>query len=93
MPLLTLIVFTPLAGALVVMLTPKEQHAALRRGAFIFSLLPFALSLVLLAQFNPADVGFQFTRPSMTPRSKICHAQVEKTTVGRTKRKSYSSST
>jgi NADH-quinone oxidoreductase subunit M len=61
MPLLTLIVFTPLAGALVVMLTPKEQHAALRRGAFIFSLLPFALSLVLLARFNPGDAGFQFT--------------------------------
>jgi NADH-quinone oxidoreductase subunit M len=61
MPLLTLIVFTPLAGALIVMLMPKEQHAALRRGAFIFSLLPFALSLVLLARFNPSDVGFQFT--------------------------------
>jgi NADH-quinone oxidoreductase subunit M len=61
MPLLTLIVFTPLAGALIVMLMPKEQHAALRRGAFIFSLLPFALSLVLLARFNSADVGFQFT--------------------------------
>ncbi len=61
MPLLTLIVFAPLAGALIVMLMPKEQHAALRRGAFIFSLLPFGLSLILLAQFNPADVNFQFT--------------------------------
>ena len=61
MPLLSLIVFTPLAGALVLMLTPKEQHASLRRAAFMFSLLPFALSLYLLVQFNPADPGFQFT--------------------------------
>jgi len=39
---------------------PKEPHAALRRGAFVFSLVPFALSLCLLARFNPDDVGFQF---------------------------------
>jgi NADH-quinone oxidoreductase subunit M len=60
MPLLSLIVFTPLAGALILMLMPKEPHASLRRGAFVFSLLPFALSLCLLARFNPADAGFQF---------------------------------
>jgi NADH-quinone oxidoreductase subunit M len=61
MPLLSLIVFTPLAGALVLMLMPKDQHPALQRGAFAFSLLPFALSLCLLARFNSANPGFQFT--------------------------------
>jgi NADH-quinone oxidoreductase subunit M len=61
MPLLALIIFTPLAGALVLMLTPSEQHGALRRGAFIFSLVPFGLSVLLLARFNSADAGFQFT--------------------------------
>ena len=60
MPLLSLITFTPLAGALILMLMPKEQHPALRRGAFVFSLVPFALSVLLLALFNPNDVGFQF---------------------------------
>jgi len=61
MPLLSLIIFTPLAGALVLMLTPPEQQGSLRRGAFIFSLVPFGLSVLLLARFNPADAGFQFT--------------------------------
>ena len=60
MPLLSLIVFTPLAGALVLMLTPSDQHGSLRRGAFIFSLVPFALSLYLLARFAAAEGGFQF---------------------------------
>jgi NADH-quinone oxidoreductase subunit M len=60
MPLLSLITFTPLAGALVLALTPPDQLAALRRGAFIFSLLPFGLSLLLLARFVPSDPGFQF---------------------------------
>jgi len=61
MPLLSLIVFTPLIGALFVMLTSAEQHTALRRGAFIFSLLPFALSVYLLMQFDAGNPGFQFT--------------------------------
>ncbi|MFN8627138.1 MAG: NADH-quinone oxidoreductase subunit M [Candidatus Binatia bacterium] len=60
MPLLSLIVFTPLAGALILMCMPKEPYAPLRRGAFLFSLVPFALSLYLLARFNSADPGFQF---------------------------------
>jgi len=61
MPLLSLIVFTPLAGALVLMLMPKEQNSSLRRGALAFSLVPFAFSLCLLARFNSAEAGFQFT--------------------------------
>jgi NADH-quinone oxidoreductase subunit M len=61
MPLLSLIIFTPLAGALILMLTPPEQHGSLRRGAFIFSLVPFGISLYLLLRFNPVEPGFQFT--------------------------------
>ena len=60
MPLLTLIVFTPLLGALMLMLTSGQQIKALRRGALVFSLVPFVLSLLLLAAFNPASSGFQF---------------------------------
>ena len=58
--MLSLIVFTPLLGGLVVLLMPSEQSAGARRAAFAFSLIPFALSLLLLAAFNAADGGMQF---------------------------------
>ncbi len=60
-PILSIILFSPLLGVLTLLLMPREQVAALRRSAFIFSLLPFAVSLLLLAAFDPADSGFQFT--------------------------------
>ncbi len=68
MPLLTLIVFTPLAGALMLALLPREHDAGLRRAALVFSLVPLALSLWLLARFEAADAGFQFVeRASWIP--------------------------
>jgi NADH-quinone oxidoreductase subunit M len=68
MPLLTLIVFTPLAGALMLALLPREHDAGLRRAGLVFSLVPLALSLWLLARFEPADAGFQFVeRASWIP--------------------------
>lgn len=59
-PLLSLILFTPLAGALVLMVSPREPVHALRRSALVYSLIPFVLSLWLLAGFDPAEPGFQF---------------------------------
>jgi NADH-quinone oxidoreductase subunit M len=68
LPLLTLIVFTPLAGALMVAMLPREPDAGLRRAALVFSLVPFALSLLMLARFDAADAGFQFVeRASWIP--------------------------
>jgi NADH-quinone oxidoreductase subunit M len=61
MPLLSLIVFTPLIGALFVAFIPRDDEAGLRRGAFIFSLFPFAFSLGLLWVFDPTNPGFQLT--------------------------------
>lgn len=61
MPILSLIVFSPLLGALMLMLMDAKNDAAIRRFALIFSLLPFALSLWLLAQFDAANAGMQFT--------------------------------
>jgi NADH-quinone oxidoreductase subunit M len=58
--LLSLILFSPLVGALFLLLVPREQVAAIRRSAFAFSLPPFLLSLLLFAAFDPADPGFQF---------------------------------
>jgi NADH-quinone oxidoreductase subunit M len=61
MPILSLIVFTPLLGVLFLMMMPAEQATALRRAAFVFSLPPLVLSLLMLLAFNPADPGFQMT--------------------------------
>ncbi len=58
--LLSLILFTPVAGALMVALTPRDNIGAIRRSAFVFSLIPFAFSLLLLAAFDPARADMQF---------------------------------
>jgi NADH-quinone oxidoreductase subunit M len=60
LPLLSLIVFSPVAGALMLALTPGENVAAARRGAFIYSLIPFLFSLLLFAAFDPGNPNFQF---------------------------------
>jgi NADH-quinone oxidoreductase subunit M len=68
MPLLTLIVFTPLAGALMLALLPREHEPGLRRAALVFSLVPLVLSVWMLVRFDPADAGFQFVeRASWIP--------------------------
>ena len=48
----TLIVFLPSAGALILGLLPKENEDALKRTALIFAVGAFALSLVLIGQYN-----------------------------------------
>ncbi|HVY03705.1 MAG TPA: NADH-quinone oxidoreductase subunit M [Caulobacterales bacterium] len=65
-PLLTLIVFTPAAGALLLMAArtaaagadPRHDRDA-KWMTFVISLVPLAVSLYALAQFNPAEPGFQ----------------------------------
>ncbi len=56
--LLTLIVFTPLAGAALLALLPREGVQGLRRAALAFSLVPLVLSLVMLYRFR-IEAGFQ----------------------------------
>lgn len=58
--LLSLILFAPTVGALVLLLIPKEQVSALRWGALIASLVPLVLSVVLWLGFNASASGFQF---------------------------------
>ena len=60
-PLLSLIVLTPWAGALVLALLPRLSATASRTLAFLFSLSTLALGLVAWAGFNSADTTFQFT--------------------------------
>ena len=61
MPILSFIVFAPLIGVIFLMMMPADQPASLRRAAFVFSLPPFILSVLMLLAFNPADPGYQMT--------------------------------
>ena len=58
--LLTLILFTPVLAALLLLLLPREQDDLIRWSAFILSFIPLALSLVLWFSFNSGAPGFQF---------------------------------
>ncbi len=74
-PILTLIVFSPLVGALMVALLPAQPLAIPRRAAFTFSLIPFALSLLMLAAFNPAVGTLQLTeKVSWIPRLGVYYS-------------------
>ncbi|MBI3177905.1 MAG: NADH-quinone oxidoreductase subunit M [Chloroflexi bacterium] len=56
---LTLVTFFPVLGVLALLFVPEEQKDTLRWTAVVTSVITFILSLVMLAQFNPADPGMQ----------------------------------
>lgn len=58
--LLTLILFSPTIGALIISFLPRGMNNLYRWAALIASLVPFGLSLVLWARFDPSASGFQF---------------------------------
>jgi NADH-quinone oxidoreductase subunit M len=58
--LLSLILFVPTAGAVVLLLVPKERVNLIRWIALGASLIPFILALVAWAQFTSGKPGFQF---------------------------------
>ena len=58
--LLSMIVWTPMIGALLVLLLPREQVEGARRAALAFSLVTFALSLALWLGFVSDSAAFQF---------------------------------
>jgi len=60
LPILSLITFVPLAGAVLLAFVPRERTDLLRLGALATALLSFALSLLLLPVFDRAAPGFQF---------------------------------
>ncbi len=62
-PLLTLVTFLPLVGAGFILVTRGEAEVVARNARMIAlwtSLIVFALSLVLWADFDPHESGFQF---------------------------------
>ncbi len=55
---LTALIFLPLIGALFILMQSEER--AIWNSAFIFSLLPLALSFYVLWQFDPHSADYQF---------------------------------
>ncbi len=58
--MLSLIIFAPLVAAIFVAALPSEPVAVARRAAFVFSLLPLLLSLLLVAGFDSSVGTLQF---------------------------------
>jgi len=61
LPVLSLITFAPLVGALVVLLLPAARSNWLRAAAIIFTLIPLVLSLWLFAAYHPSSGGGAYT--------------------------------
>jgi len=59
-PLLSLIMFTPLAGAILLLLVPRRSEKAIRWIANIVATAGFLVSLPLWFAFNSSDRGWQF---------------------------------
>jgi NADH-quinone oxidoreductase subunit M len=59
-PLLSLILFTPLVGALILLFVPKKSENAIRMIANVFTLAGFVVSLPLWFWYDPKTPGYQF---------------------------------
>ncbi len=57
--LLTLTVFLPLLGGLVILLIPKDQDGLMKQVALVASVLAFLVSLALLVPFEIGKAGMQ----------------------------------
>ncbi len=71
--LLTVIIFFPTLGALAVLLLNGNDHVWIRRLALVVSLAEFALSLLMLRAFNPADPRYQLVERSLWVDSPPIH--------------------
>ena len=58
--LLSLILFTPVVSAVILIFISGDQGKLIRWMAFVLSLIPLALSIYLWVNFNPDQAGFQF---------------------------------
>lgn len=60
--ILSLIIFAPLVGAVVLAFVPGHRTDLLRRGALLAALVTFGLSLLLVLGFDPAAPGYSFVQ-------------------------------
>ncbi|MDF1500942.1 MAG: NADH-quinone oxidoreductase subunit M [Anaerolineales bacterium] len=63
--ILSLILFSPVAGALLVFLVPGDRVRSIRWVAFLASLVPLGLSLWLWFAFDPGMQGYQFVEQAI----------------------------
>ncbi|GFO53631.1 NADH:ubiquinone oxidoreductase subunit M [Geomonas sp. Red276] len=59
LPLLSILTFLPLIGAILLLFMPKNSHGAIRGLALAVSAVTFVASIPLITGFNPTG-GFQF---------------------------------
>jgi len=59
-PILSLVTFLPLAGALFIAFLPREAVQNIRYTALWTTLITFVISLLIWINFDPATAGFQF---------------------------------
>ncbi|MCK4857182.1 MAG: NADH-quinone oxidoreductase subunit M [candidate division Zixibacteria bacterium] len=60
-PILSVIIFSPLVGMLVIMLLNKERHQLITWVSTLISLIPLALSCILWAYYDSSTAAMQFT--------------------------------
>jgi len=58
--ILTIVTFLPLVGAALIMLIPRDRHAAIRETALFFAFFTFVSSLCLIFRFDTVATGMQF---------------------------------
>src|SRR2546422_2165811 len=58
--ILTIVTFTPAAGALLLLFYDREHARSIRISALIFTFLAFVFSLYLVARFDSSNPDFQF---------------------------------
>ena len=59
-PYLSVIVFTPLAAAVVIMLIPKERHFAIKMVALIAATISLLFSILVYLGYDQAAAGLQY---------------------------------
>src|SRR3972149_587881 len=73
---LSLVVFFPVLGALLILFLPAGAVERIRRVALVTSLVEFALALPLYFWFNPASAGMQLLEARVWIRSALILYQV-----------------
>lgn len=63
--ILTLILFTPVLSAVILMFLPGNQKDLIRWFAFVLSFIPLGLSIYLWISFDAGQAGFQFEQKAV----------------------------
>lgn len=63
--LLTLILFSPVVGGVLLLLIPRERLQAIRWAALLASLVPLGLALYLWFAYQPGVQGYQFVEQAI----------------------------